>query len=281
MLKRIAKAIWVQSPQQNLASLVKRPLPSHGPYFNYLKEKYFQFISEKYGSLSLDEFSATIDRCLEINAKSNPNWYPHYLWELFEPTYRKDFDRYYKWHEKFYFFRFLLYATNEAAIERDYAAAYRFAIGRLGELDVLEVGGGVPHGLIHNIWKSGRDFCRSLMYIDINVLHADFVEWYCRDVGLKLNQVRVPASIAPIVPDGLYNFIFAKDIFEHLDTPDYLLDQLIDRCRPGGFLALDLEHKGPVMGQHINPNLPPLKERLVAKGLRELVRFGQVGIWGR
>jgi SAM-dependent methyltransferase len=285
MLKQLAKARWARVPVRIAKRLVPerfRRKEPHGdnPFYLYLRGKYYEFVKVRFPTIDQGQFFATVERNIDPKISGGANKYVADLWDLFEPTYKADFGAFYKWHEKLLFFRFLTYARNEQRILDHYANAYRFAIDRLGKLAILEVGGGVPHGLLYHAHRSGPGFCEKLTYVDIDVLHADFVAWYCAQLPLALRQVRALAARAPEVPDGRYNFVFAKDVFEHLDQPERLLDGLVAHLAPGGLLAVDLEDKGPVMHQHISPNLPPLKDRLRAAGFEQLAQFGVVTIWG-
>jgi len=286
MLKRLAKARWAKAPLRLARKLLPNrfPAPSDtidNPYYLYLRAQYFEFMKSRYPALDQAAFFATVHRNIDPKISGGANKYVADLWDLFEPDYKADFGPFYKWHEKLLFFRFLSYAGNERRIQDSYAAAYQLAIERLGKLTVLEVGGGVPHGLIYSIHKRNSAFCTRLTYVDLDVLHADFVAWYCARQAIPLHQVRAIAARAPEVPDGSYNFMFAKDVFEHLDKPELLLDGLMSHLAPGGLLAVDLEDKGLVVHQHISPNLPPLKDKLRANGFTQLAAFGVVTIWSR
>jgi len=285
MLKRLAKARWARVPIRIARRLFpKRRRASPGQasrYFLYLRDNYFEFLKARFPTLDQAQFFATVQNNLDPKISGAANKYVADLWDLFEPSYKADFAAFYKWHEKLLFFRFLVYASDEQRIVTNYAAAYQFAIDRLGKLDVLEVGGGVPHGLIYSVFQHGPGFCERLTYVDLDVLHADFVAWYAAQRNLPLRQLRVVAARAPAVPEGSYNFAFVKDVFEHLDRPEVLLDGLMAQLRPGGVLAVDLEHKGAVVHQHISPDLPPLKDRLRAQGFAQIATFGVLTLWTR
>jgi methyltransferase family protein len=286
MLERLRKTPWVRAPARLARKLLARRSPTSEPtvdnaYYRYLRDQYFAFMQARVPGMDRERFLAIVQRNIDPKISGSANKYVADLWDLFEPGYKQDFGPFYKWHEKLLFFRFLTYAGNERRIRENYAAAYELALQRLGHVDVLEVGGGVPHGLLYIVHQRGAAVCRRLTYVDLDVLHADFVAWYCRSAGIELRQHRVTAARAPAVPAGPYNFIFAKDVFEHLDKPEVLLDGLMKELAPDGLLAVDLEHKGEVVHQHISPDLPPLKDKLKAAGFELLATFGVLTVWAR
>jgi hypothetical protein len=44
-------------------------------------------------------------------------------------------------------------------------------------------------------------------------------------------------------------------------------------------LCLDLEHKGKKIGQHISPNLPILKEKLIKNNFEVIKKFKEIHVW--
>lgn len=112
------------------------------------------------------------------------------------------------------------------------------------------------------------------------MLHAEFFNWYCKENEIKIDTKFFPASKTPSISNIDYNFVFAKDIFEHLDDPKKLIKDLIDNTKNSKtLLCLDLEHKGKKTTQHINPNLPLFKNDLIDSGFHVIKKFGDVHIW--
>ena len=146
-------------------------------YFNHLKELYFQFLSSKYPDLKKDNFEKNLNYLINFEEDD----LTAHFHEVFEPDYNKNLDNFYKLHEKQIFLRFLKYSLNEKLIAKKYSNAYHFSINKINEpLEILEVGGGVPHGLIYNIWRHGKEFCKKLTYVEADMLHTEFVTWYCK-----------------------------------------------------------------------------------------------------
>tara|TARA_B100000579_G_scaffold261115_1_gene215185 strand:- start:308 stop:1147 length:840 start_codon:yes stop_codon:yes gene_type:complete len=246
-------------------------------YFNYIKEQYFEFLLSKFPNLNKEKFDKTLTKLINLE----DNNYNSYLYDIFEPEYTNDLDKYYKMHEKQIFLAFLKYALNIKLIKNKYVKIYDFAIQKIMEpLEILEIGGGVPHGLIFNTWKKGKNFCKHLTYIEANMLHSEFVNWYCNKNSIPIYKKYFPASTTPSIDSSNYNFVFAKDIFEHLENPGKLIDNLILFTKnPKTLLCLDLEHKGAKTIQHINPNLPPLKQKLLDNNFKVIKKFDEIHIW--
>ena len=112
------------------------------------------------------------------------------------------------------------------------------------------------------------------------MLHAEFTTWFCEKYKIPLTKKIFPASKTPTITGLNYNFVFAKDIFEHLDNPETLINELCCNNESShALLCLDLEHKGPVTTQHINPNLPVLKEILFKNNFKVIKKFGDISVW--
>ena len=104
--------------------------------------------------------------------------------------------------------------------------------------------------------------------------------WYCKKNNIPINVSIFPASKTPKIENLKYNFVFAKDIFEHLDNPEKLIDDLIIYTKNSkSLLCLDLEHKGAKTTQHISPNLPILKKKLLDSNFRVIKEFGDIHVW--
>lgn len=246
-------------------------------YYFYLKELYFSFLKTKYPNHEYQEFNENVNLLINYDGPDTLDAY----YSAFDPDFKLDLNRYYKLHEKQIFLRFLKYSLNPKLIEKKYSEIYKYCTQILHKpLKVLEIGGGIPHGLIYNNWKSEKNICSSLIYVEADMLHTEFVEWYCKAQSINLQIKLFPASKTPTINNLDFNFVFAKDIFEHLDEPKILVEELAFSTKNNQtLLCLDLEHKGEITTQHISPNLAILKDILINQGFKVIKKFEDVCIW--
>ena len=246
-------------------------------YFNFLKNLSYEFFLSKYPFLEKDRYERNLIHLMNHYESDLLNQFN----SAFEPDFEKDLSKWYKSSEKQIFLRFIRYSTNPKLITRRYADIYDFAIKKINEpLEILEIGGGIPHGLIYNVWKKDKSFIKKLTYIEADMLHSEFVEWYCKTSSIEFDKKIFVASKTPTIQDLKFNFVFAKDIFEHLEDPSKVIDELImNTNKKNTLLCLDLEHKGNITVDHINPNLPILKERLINNNFHVIKKFEEVEVW--
>jgi hypothetical protein len=246
-------------------------------YFNFLKDLCYDFFSSKYPFLKKDRFEKNLIHLINYYETDLAAQYN----SVFHPDFERDLSKWYKSSEKQIFLRFIRYSINPKLITKRYADIYDFAINRIEEpLEILEIGGGIPHGLIYNIWKKDKSFVKKITYIEADMIHTEFVDWFCKKNSLEIDTKLFTASKTPTVNNINFNFVFAKDIFEHLENPAKLIDELIENTiNKKTLLCLDLEHKGGVTVDHINPNLPILKEKLINNNFNVIKKFEEVEIW--
>ena len=250
-------------------------------YYNYLKNLVLEFLITKYPEYNKDVFEKKIDRI--INTIYNNEFIPTLLDLdiLLNPNFNDDLEFSYKNYERKIFLRLISYSLNKKMISEKYTDIYNYGIKKIKEpLNILEIGGGIPHGLIYNIWKKEKNFIKDFTYIDANLLHSEFVQWYCKKLNISADIKLFKPSKTPILDNIKYNFVFAKDVFEHLDAPEILIDYLINNTTSNKtLLCLDLEHKGKKIGQHISPNLPILKDRLIKNNFEVIKKFKEIHVW--
>lgn len=251
-------------------------------YSTALNRLFRQFIAERHPESALPEeqFLALLERYQSRGTIAEHATYEADLWELFEPDYRERLDEYYRGLALHHTMRFLEYARNPALLEDHYLTPYRAARAALGRFSVLELGAGLPHGLLHEQLRDGG-FCESLTVNDIDAPYSRFVEWFCAREGIPFSLVEARGGAATALPDGAWDFVFAKDVFEHLVDPRDLLEQVLARASRRALLALDLEHKGEPVYQHVSPDLLPLAELAEAAGFEAVGRSGSLTMFRR
>ena len=248
-------------------------------YYSYIKNEIFEFLKSKYPDYEKEVFDKKLNEL--INGIDDYRDITSTLNILFNPNFNQDLKFHYKYIENKIFFKFILNSINTKLINNKYSDVYDFAISHLNEpLNILEIGGGLPHGFIYNMWKKGKTFFDKFTYIDANLIHSEFVQWYCIKYNFFHEIKLFEASKTPKLNEIKFNFVFAKDIFEHLDEPKFLIDYLISNTKNNKtFLCLDLEHKGSKGGQHIYPNLPILKEGLIKNNFKVIKKFSEIHVW--
>lgn len=248
-------------------------------YYNYIKDLVYEFLLNKYPNYNKVEFEKKLNSL--VDKSDDYKDLMSELTNLFNPNFDDNIQNHYKFYEKHIFFKFIIYSINTKLINNKYSKIYDFAINEIKEpLKILEIGGGMPHGLIFNVWKKGKLFCNKLNYVDADLLHSEFVDWYCKKNEIPLEIKLFPAAKTPEIEGIKYNFVFAKDIFEHLDAPEKLIDDLIaNTTNSKTLLCLDLEHKGEKTVQHLNPNLPVLKKKLIDNKFKIVKKFDEILIW--
>ena len=248
-------------------------------YYAYLKKQVFKFLQSKYPNYQIENFEKHLERVI-TNIADYKDITPS-LNLLFKPTFNDDMQFHYKYNENRMFFDFIKYSLNIKLVKGNYSDVYDFAIDKLKEpLNILEIGGGIPHGFIYNHWRRDRSFFNCFNYIDADLLHSEFVKWYCEYYKFDYQINLFPAAKVPKIENVRFNFVFAKDVFEHLDEPSLLINNLITKIKDNKtLLCLDLEPKSPHNIQHLSPNLSDLKKILISNEFKMIKEFRDVHVW--
>ena len=131
----------------------------------------------------------------------------------------------------------------------------------LNEAYVLEYGCGIPYGLIESLLIQ-KQRIKSITLIDLDLIHMDFTEFVVNkiapDVHLDIYRLRDTEAFPEL--SGSYNFIFGKDIFEHLHNPEDKLRKLMSYSADKSICYFDFKYKGAKIHQHITPDIRYLAE---------------------
>jgi 2-polyprenyl-3-methyl-5-hydroxy-6-metoxy-1,4-benzoquinol methylase len=290
--KHYFNILWDSSPSQIVSILrnkcIKKSTPSEIvqfiPYRYDLINLVHQFISEKYpaSALTYDKFKDLILAHQNTNIIRKANGYVRDLWELFKPDYSKDFDEYYRWHDLILLMTCINYANRPSLISEEYVKDYNFAIDRLEKFNILEIGGGIPHGLICSVLYINKNFCTAFANNEMESTRESFVKWFADKHSIPYSLIKAKgAQTSSLNTKVQYDFIVGKGVFEHLDNPNIMIDNLLQLASDRAILSLDLEDKGSPSGQHISPNLPPLKSLLIKAGYKQIEQFLHQSIWMR
>ena len=204
------------------------------------------------------------------------------LWDLFAPDYTRRLPEYYSLFEYHATITMLDYANRPDLISESYIRPYQMARERLGCMSVLELGGGIPHGLVHNVLYGASESFNKLTLVDIPGVFSDFVEWFCSQKRLPFSHVVATAGKTAILPrDDRYEFVFAKDVFEHLEDPMAVIREVLRVVSDGAILALDVLDRGVRKYQHITTDLSPVRNLLAEEGYREFAASGHITMFAR
>lgn len=85
----------------------------------------------------------------------------------------------------------------------------------------------------------------------------------------------------PDLANGCFNFLYGKDVFEHLVEPQKILEHILDHTAENALCFFDLNDHGERYLQHVSPNLMPLRDVVTSRGfnhagnLRGMSRFAR------
>ena len=269
---------------RRLAAGGKAPLPPSGAYVHLLLAEFHKFIVGEYGrhALPRERFEEMFWRHQASGIIRPANRFIGDLWYLFAPDFTERLGEYYKAQELQLTMTFLGYAAAETLLHDNYVVPYRMMRQRLPRAAVLEVGAGLPHGFLATVLDEGAGWCEELVIVDVDAVYARFVKWFCTTRGIAFRHEVADAARAPSLPAGRpFDFVFAKDVFEHLDDPLDTINQIVSRAAPRAVLALDLEDKGAVEYQHISPELSRLKPAVTDARFRLLTLSGNMSVYER
>jgi hypothetical protein len=293
-LARFAAALWTRSPRE-IVTAAKRRLNAapqaavaHGAivhgYHAWLVDELYAFVASKYPDdvLPVERFGSLIAKYQDSDWLRATNRYLGDLWYLFAPDFPKRLGEYYHSQDLPLLMTQLSYARNTPLLHANYIEPYRIARERLGRMRILELGAGLPHGLFCHVHRDGTSWCSHVTAADIEATSAEFVAFWCRRQGLLHQRVTAEAGIAPDL-SGLkgFDFVFAKDIFEHLTDPSVALQRVLEVTSPRAVLALDLEDKGAVEYQHVSPRLQQLIPSVERAGFGRLTTTGNLTMFAR
>jgi hypothetical protein len=264
--------------------IASRAARADSAYADALLDEFHRFLVAEHREHALprEQFLALFWRLQQSGQIRPVNRYIGDLWNLFAPDFRGRLDEYYKAQEMQLTMTFLVYATQARLLQENYVVPYRMMRERLPRAAVLEVGAGIPHGFLSQAFESGTAWCDALTIVEIDAVYARFVRWYCEAHGVAFQHALAHAGRAPAVPaDRRYGFVFAKDVFEHLDDPARTIRDIVGVAAPAAVLALDLEDKGAIEYQHISPALAGLREYVERAGFRAFASTGNMTMFER
>lgn len=292
MIPRIAKSLWTRSPADLAAALSRRFQGQAAPalsanlssYHAWLLDEVYAFVKSGFPAdvLDHDSFMALIRKYTDPGQLRASNRYVGDLWYLFAPDFQRRLGEYYRYQDFQLMMTLLSYAANAPFVQTHYVRPYDIARQELGRFSILELGAGIPHGFLRAMHAGHTSFCTHLTSVDIDGLPASFLDAFCRRHAVPHRWIHASAGQAQRLADaGPFDFVFAKDVFEHLTEPAAALDEVLARASDRAVLALDLEDKGSVIYQHVSPILAPLRDRVENAGFVPVEQTGNMEIFRR
>lgn len=210
------------------------------------------------------------------------NKYVGDLWDLFAPDYRRRLPEYYRQQELQLTMSFLAYSADPDHLERNYFEPYRIMRRRFPRAAVLEIGPGIPHGFLANLRTDGPAWCDWLTVVEVDSLYVRFIRWICGRNGVRFAHIPADAAKAPTIPSPTrFQFIYAKDVFEHLDDPAITINEILRVAAPEAILALDLYDRSKVEYQHITVALSHHAGTILAAGFQKTGDSGNMTMFTR
>ena len=177
-----------------------------------------------------------------------------HLQTIFMPNYEERLFEYYQGAQYLLLLSFLSYPFAGLASHVD---PFVVASTKLGSLDVLDYGAGIPYGILH-LLRTCPDKVRSLTVVDLDLVHTAFSEYVLKsmapEVPLTYFKLRDPDQI-PELGAQKFNLHYGKDIFEHLKKPEPVFRTMLASAAPECLGFFDLRHHGERYLQHVTPDV--------------------------
>lgn len=205
----------------------------------------------------------SIIKCLSNPAKiRNINAAHQYLQTAMMPDYEKNLYEYYRGQEYLILLTFLSYPFKGLGCLRSYIKPYWEGANRLKKMRILDYGAGLPYGLIH-LLRSKAECIESLTLADLELIHTKLVEFilngFQNRIKIVYHKLNHPEQL-PYLDKQIFNFMYGKDIFEHLKNPEGTLRYILEHADEQSICYFDFSDHGERHLQHISPKLNKLND---------------------
>jgi SAM-dependent methyltransferase len=262
-----------------------RPSPANGPereLGDYLLAAAKRFSASIGGDPSSLDRTALLDVIGNRAIVKQTGEAHQFLQTAFLPDYENNLYTYYEQQQFMILLAFLSYPLRGPGALDAQLLPYAAAARRLPEMHVLDYGAGIPFGLIH-LLRTQPGKVRSVTLCDLDLVHAKFARFVVEEL-LGAAQVRVIHSTDPnALPNlaGNFNFVFGKDIFEHLLQPEAHLRNILSACADRSLCYLDFTDHGERYLQHVTPLLSPLAKVMEEHGFTGTGPVASMSGWSR
>ena len=201
-----------------------------------------------------------------------------YIQTAFMPHYEENLFDYYKQQQYLILLNLLSYPFWGAGSLISFIEPYNLASNSINELHILDYGAGIPYGLIY-LLKSNPKKIKSITLVDLDLIHTEFVEYILSRLwptgNIDFIKVRDTDSL-PNFGTRRFNFIFGKDVFEHLKEPDRHIRMILENAEKFCYCYLDFNDHGEKYLQHVYPQLLPLHSILEEYSFKYVKRVGKM-----
>jgi hypothetical protein len=202
-----------------------------------------------------------------------------YVQTIFMPDYEKHLFEYYRFQQYLILLTFMSYPFVGLS---SHVEPYIIASQKLDRIDVLDYGAGLAFGIIH-LLRTCPEKIRSITLVDLDLVHASLVEHIIQNLAPKIEIIYHKLRDPNIVPDfgsKKFNFLYGKDIFEHLEKPENALRAMLSHAEEECLCFLDLKHHGKSYLQHITPDVTHLVHIVKENAFQEIGNVqGMSGFW--
>jgi hypothetical protein len=227
-----------------------------------------------------DGFNSSVMNCI-LGRKDlkQLNEVSQYVQTIFMPDYENHLYEYYRFQQYLILLSFLSYPFVGLGSHVD---PYIVAMREMDAIDVLDYGAGMPFGVIH-LLRTCPEKIRSVTLVDLDLVHTLLVEHIIRallpEINLVYHRMRDPNAI-PDLGSRKYNFLYGKDIFEHLSEPGTVLRAVLSHANEECLCFFDFRDHGCRYLQHITPNLPHLAGMVTENRFQAVGQLGCMsGFW--
>jgi hypothetical protein len=200
--------------------------------------------------------------------------------EALMPRYREHLYEYYR--EQQYHMFVIMLSYPRRGLGASYLEPYRFAHRLMPTLRVLDYGTGIPYGLVNTLMARPAAVSSATL-VDLDLIHCRFTEFLLGRLapGLRPTVHRLRNENEMPQLSETFNFLFAKDIWEHLRNPQCVLEHVLRFAEEDCLCMLDITDHGIEIHQHITPDLGFLAQALADAGFRRVAGVGSLSGFAR
>lgn len=183
-----------------------------------------------------------------------------YLQTVFTTDYERNLYEYYVQQQYLILLSFLSYPFGSpGAVD---LTPFILGSKKLKKMRILDYGAGLAFGTIH-LLRTCPDRVEAITMVDFDLVHTKLVEYIVSTNGgakdFKIYKLRDAESV-PAFDDRRFNFLYGKDIFEHLPNPERVLRTMLESAEESCICYFDFADHGQKYLQHVHPALSNLEK---------------------